>query len=521
MQPPQKSIRRNSPNGSSGLSQPKPDPTDTKPGTPVDGSPVRPPSHGDVPQIPESPPGSPRDSAEENSEELSDQLLLLSLVNRTRRGGDSAPRPQFEVGGATLVKVLGEVIKQFEKFPAGDVMKPLNDEKAALESRKDELGEVGYRIAQERLKQELEPVAKLMLSATNAIKWYPLHRRRVLDMLQEAATSGDLTDKIGPAYLFATDDMLQFFDDLEAVEKIEKEGTADLSPARMQEVIIRIVANLPKLTGQTAESFGRALCKLYLSLDLDPRFAEHDLEVRTRTLARLKGELKDECRKWSTLSSDERLAALEKARDIQCAERGISDWKPEIVLVDDLNQYTPNGWPVTLAHFAPEFSLMKINTDGPGWQDFDEVIDSLVHENTHHYQYWLINQLFALPPMGTDDPRYFQATLFALNQKHGYIEGGESYVDRKLAFDIYSLQPMERHAFLAGGEARGIFLPDAKQEAAELLTRLRKMLEERPGHSGLELQITMMYETIANSKLSSNAIYRNVDDVLAFLSQLD
>lgn len=86
---------------------------------------------------------------------------------------------------------------------------------------------------------------------------------------------------------------------------------------------------------------------------------------------------------------------------------------------------------------------VRINAKILDTASFTEMADTVIHENTHRYQYGLVDQLNAgqLPP--TDD-RYGQALLMRAND-HCYLSA-DTY-----GYAAYRGQPNERHAFDEGG----------------------------------------------------------------------
>jgi hypothetical protein len=76
--------------------------------------------------------------------------------------------------------------------------------------------------------------------------------------------------------------------------------------------------------------------------------------------------------------------------------------------------------------------------------DFKETIDTILHENMHHYQDELVKMLHE-GSLKSSDPRYDQALMFEVNKLDpgGYIEPKEGDAD-------YRAQPVERSAYETG-----------------------------------------------------------------------
>ena len=105
-------------------------------------------------------------------------------------------------------------------------------------------------------------------------------------------------------------------------------------------------------------------------------------------------------------------------------------------------------------------------------EDFDDSLDTIIHENTHNYQHKLVARLEAGEIRPTD-PEYNQAVLFQLNFA-GYLESTDE------GHEAYAKQPVEMHAWLAGGEAHRLFLDDAKLRAATIVEKAKLVVTRFP-----------------------------------------
>jgi hypothetical protein len=233
---------------------------------------------------------------------------------------------------------------------------------------------------------------------------------------------------------------------------------------------IDLLASL-RTTG-TAEC-RKAMAKLYKATDLQPEFTAKDDGMRRDVLDKLKesNALKGARRNWDTMlwSSEKgakkhKLPALENALHIQSDIMGIekTERPPIVPFAREPVQQGDDKALSCAGGFQADTNTITINTAKLDFADFDRSLDTVVHENTHKYQRTLIKKLEdgALRP---GDPEYCQAILFQLNwDSRGYLDCEDGYVE----------QPIERHAHLAGGEARKLFVEDAKAEAQILLTKM-------------------------------------------------
>ncbi|GAB5388058.1 MAG: hypothetical protein Alpg2KO_10260 [Alphaproteobacteria bacterium] len=86
--------------------------------------------------------------------------------------------------------------------------------------------------------------------------------------------------------------------------------------------------------------------------------------------------------------------------------------------------------------WSPDTAPIFINTHRrAGWNDFADVVGTLMQESTHYYQGWLAHRQ-AAGKMDRNDPRYMQARVFWLNFAN-YVRSQDDY-------DTYRNQPVER-----------------------------------------------------------------------------
>lgn len=284
----------------------------------------------------------------------------------------------------------------------------------------------------------------------------------------------------------------------EAVKQIDGASEADLrklSMARRCELMASM------LQGDEGDKAARhaALAKLSKATELDAEFEQRDRQRRQEVLTALADEgsgLADARRGWKDLPNPKlqddntyeeaslaKIKVLENVLRIQCEKLGIAP-PPQIKLFSDpAAKAKGKDNPNLSGYFNGADGNIYLNDRKADFaDDFDAVLDTLIHENTHRYQNKLIKQLQA-KELKPGDPDYEQALMFALNSgTTGYIDGGDGYEE----------QPVERHAWRAGTEARQLFAKDALAQGQLMLDRMTQWLEKNSSYQsdlkpGLEL----------------------------------
>src|SRR5262249_38296782 len=95
--------------------------------------------------------------------------------------------------------------------------------------------------------------------------------------------------------------------------------------------------------------------------------------------------------------------------------------------------------------------------------DFGQILDTVIHENTHAYQNKLIKDLND-GTLKEGDLEYEQALLFRENEQ-GYVDNSN---DNPLQAQAYQREPLEIHAMTMGPLVRdGLLGPRAEEEEPE------------------------------------------------------
>jgi hypothetical protein len=143
-----------------------------------------------------------------------------------------------------------------------------------------------------------------------------------------------------------------------------------------------------------------------------------------------KKELQTARDEWPIMPEDKKKAIFEKVVAVHCRKMGFDPPK-------DLEFYDEKPGE------SGETTLdgkVRINRKGYGFNDFELMMDTIFHENSHNWQIQLSQRMNGTkpPPIGKDDPIYKQVVLFDLNA-NDYDTG-----------DAYNEQPLEAHSFRAG-----------------------------------------------------------------------
>jgi len=214
-------------------------------------------------------------------------------------------------------------------------------------------------------------------------------------------------------------------------------------------VLARLTCTLQAVPAMS-EDHKECLQKLYQSMKLDPEFAEDDRKRRAKVLDMLTseesgiGQMREACDSGAIKVFDQKNRDL--FNNIGQTQASIlqEGFVPEPLIFKELGKNAGEC----------KGNQAYISTTSQN-RSFDEVLDTVIHETTHAYQNYLIKELDrSITP---DDPRYAQAMLFKLNQRT-FIYPSDDRTSETIAQDLaYRKQPLEKHAWKAGGEAGRVF----------------------------------------------------------------
>jgi hypothetical protein len=214
---------------------------------------------------------------------------------------------------------------------------------------------------------------------------------------------------------------------------------------------------LQELQGGDLSDEDKAACKkLYSVATMDPAFEALDGAHRKAMIDKLKSDpaFKAARENWEKMSSEERVAIMKKAADIQSEVYGLPETKVEA--------YSKDFPPQDYGYFKREDGILHVNTSDDAMKEnaakgtggFDEAMDTATHENEHRYQAMLIDKLNS-GDIKLGDPLYNQAMAFKLNDpEDGFSVKPKREKSSPDRGDEYRTQPKEHHARVTGEAVR-------------------------------------------------------------------
>jgi hypothetical protein len=203
-----------------------------------------------------------------------------------------------------------------------------------------------------------------------------------------------------------------------------------LPPAKQAELINALIAGA-KLDNDRAEDFKSAHDKIYLHTQLDEEFLNAEKAAHERVQAALmehKEELQKAQKEWPAMDNANRLKTIDMIARVHSENMDFSPVpiKYKVALPTNAGSYMTGD------------KCIALNEKWHGIKDFEAVVATIFHENSHNRQYQLIEQL-EKGTLKEGSPEFNQAILFQANSK-GYAKEGEAY----------EKQPLEANAFRAG-----------------------------------------------------------------------
>jgi hypothetical protein len=219
----------------------------------------------------------------------------------------------------------------------------------------------------------------------------------------------------------------------------------DTAPEVLQSLPVARQMDLLRLTRLSSAycktsggKFEAAQAKLYRAIQLDLTFLEAEKAERRNVITELlqqhRAKLLDARDRWPALDKTQRLEALTLIAHVHAGVMRFP--KPNNVMLWDVPMGHSGGW-------ERSRRLLLINQNGANFNDFECMLETVFHENSHNWQVHLTNQFKydapIRPELGT------QALLFCLNLEYE-CPPEELRKERK----AYRQQPMERHAYYTG-----------------------------------------------------------------------
>lgn len=227
------------------------------------------------------------------------------------------------------------------------------------------------------------------------------------------------------------------------VQELKSKGLLHL---QTNEDKISLLKDLRGCSKSMTDEQREAQREIYLSLSLDKKLLEHDKKKReeiTETIfknSELASDLQKAKEEWQSWDAPKKKALLKKVLNVQ-ARALYGEDGPELDEFDE----GPTSAGVKQGGFKLSSGKIRINVNpaAPFQRDFQTTLGTLLHENTHKFQFVLLDKL-KKGELTEDDPLYAEALLFEVNTEgQGYVNGAEDY-------QTYVKQPTEEHAHSNG-----------------------------------------------------------------------
>ena len=219
------------------------------------------------------------------------------------------------------------------------------------------------------------------------------------------------------------------------------------------------------------------LRRMYAVMELEPAFITQERQNLIDLANALKADqrIMDARRGWSRMNNTEKQEILQMVLDKHSAVLGVPS--PKLTAF----RQSPRFGGIMNAYYNPKTQTIAMNTHGQAsFGNFLDAVNTLVHENSHHYQHLLTLQLKD-GSLTESDPRYWQARIFRANfEPGGYLEPQGSMG----SYNAYRGQPVEMHAFAAGNAIAQLLVrppqPHLSLEDAPQQPRLRALTPRWP-----------------------------------------
>lgn len=279
---------------------------------------------------------------------------------------------------------------------------------------------------------------------------------------------------------------------------------------------IALVTFLRQGDEKTLPERRKALAKLYSATELDDKFLAGDNDKRDNVLKSLqatqittsdgqKRELSTIRKDWAKVGKEDRQLVLKDVLRIQCEQMKINP--PEVKMFSEPSSKVSEDKQVECAGYHQN-GVIFVNDVSDSFDDFDDLLDTVIHENTHNYQRELVIKLEAgelEDENGNKSDEYDQAVMFQLNSGDAHFEGSATDTGGYMAC------PKERHAWLAGGEASKLFVDDARAEGEIFLAQLSEWSTKNPDDAkDVELYTKQLKKTLGNEEATGSQIAKQI-----------
>jgi hypothetical protein len=226
-----------------------------------------------------------------------------------------------------------------------------------------------------------------------------------------------------------------------------------------------------------------ARAKVLGKMTMDEKFVELDKENRKEIAKQLRefDEFNQAEEKWAEWVKDGDLTkiqtVLEKIVEKQCKILGHDQYPghsgPTITLVLTDPTSDKNMSASAYGYCEPGFpTSIKLNKAHSGFNDFKEVVDTIIHENSHAWQEMIMKKLKGESPYTEADKKSIEENDDLKVQAKMFLENDQTYIQSKISDEAYRHEPLEEHAWNAGGATSAMLLvPPAVQsmKSSELM----------------------------------------------------
>jgi hypothetical protein len=193
--------------------------------------------------------------------------------------------------------------------------------------------------------------------------------------------------------------------------------------------------------GKPTGDVRKAQIKIFNNMQLDPDFKKREAERAGKVADEVKddADVKASANDWASRSADQKAKALKRIMAAQCKQLGIP--VPPFETYDK----APSGGNVEDGNYNPGDGKMHFNMNAGANKTFNDAVDTVVHETSHAYQHYLVQQLKD-GKIKAGDPDYTQAEMFEAN------DADQDYIQPDEDMAAYVGQPEENHARIVAAD---------------------------------------------------------------------
>lgn len=251
---------------------------------------------------------------------------------------------------------------------------------------------------------------------------------------ETAKLETDILKRLDKASWISKDDVAR-----EVVNELSEQELQSLTPSTR----IRLLKELR--SGYMSKEDKAAQRKIYRNTPLTPQFKEFDKQKRQMLVNDLKNDkiVQDAKQNWNNLTMEERKNVMQHIVNKQAKIYGFEQ-TPQVELYNKPpeNNLISNGYYTNGKIYLNEDPHSKF-----GGNSFANAVNVLTHENAHHYQNEL-GQNVENSKIDENDPTYDQAKLFKANYD-SYVTPGEAMKEEG-KLESYEKQPLEKHSNTVG-----------------------------------------------------------------------